>query len=75
VFTAVTTKNAVNLDVTPCSSCKNNVSEELIPSIERVKRITGLGTKLAVYRAEDRRLLGCFPDDNNDECLLRYYDV
>jgi hypothetical protein len=36
VFTAVTTKNAVSWDVTPCGSCKNRNSEERIVSIIRV---------------------------------------
>jgi demethoxyubiquinone hydroxylase (CLK1/Coq7/Cat5 family) len=44
VFTAVTKKNAVFWDVTPCGSCKNRVSEERSASIIRVTRIGELGT-------------------------------
>jgi hypothetical protein len=39
VFTAVTMKNGVFLDVSPCGSCKNDVSEEFSPSLIRVTRI------------------------------------
>jgi hypothetical protein len=38
-FTAVTMKNGVFWDVTPCGSCKNNVSEETSASFIRVTRI------------------------------------
>jgi hypothetical protein len=41
VFTAVTMQNGVFWDVTPCSSCKNDVSEELSDSV-RVTRNTKL---------------------------------
>jgi hypothetical protein len=41
-------KNGVFWDVTPCGSCKNNVSMELRASIIRVTRIGELGTTLAV---------------------------
>jgi hypothetical protein len=37
-------KNGVFRDVTPCGSCKNDVSEELSASIIRVTRIGELGT-------------------------------
>jgi hypothetical protein len=33
VFTAVTVKNAVFWDVTPCDSCNNDVAEERVSSI------------------------------------------
>jgi hypothetical protein len=48
VYTAVTMKNGVLWDVTPCGSCKNRVSEELSASFTRVTRIGELGTTLAV---------------------------
>jgi hypothetical protein len=38
--------NAVLWDVTPCDSCKNDVSKEGITFIIRVERIGELGTKL-----------------------------
>jgi hypothetical protein len=41
-------KDSVFWDVTPCGSCKNDVSEELSASIIRVTRIGALGTTLAV---------------------------
>jgi hypothetical protein len=44
----VTKKNGVFWDVTPCGSCKTDVSEELIASFIRVTRIGELGTTLAV---------------------------
>jgi hypothetical protein len=37
-------KNAVFWDVTPCASCKNDVSEERIIPITRVERISELAT-------------------------------
>jgi hypothetical protein len=55
VFTAVTMKNGVFWDVTPCGSCKNRVSEELSASFIRVTRIVELGTTLAV--TSNRRTL------------------
>jgi hypothetical protein len=48
VFTAVTMKNDVFWDVTPCGSCKNRVSEELGASFIKVTRIGELVTTLAV---------------------------
>jgi hypothetical protein len=48
VFTAVTMKDGVFLDVMPCGSFKNDVSEELSSSFIRVTRIGELGTTLAV---------------------------
>jgi hypothetical protein len=48
VLTAVTMKNGVFWDVTPCGSCKNRVSEVLSASFIRVTRIVELGTTLAV---------------------------
>jgi hypothetical protein len=45
---AVTVINAVFCDVTPCSSCKTNVSEERIVSIIRVTGISEPGTTSAV---------------------------
>jgi hypothetical protein len=57
VFSAVTMKNAVLLDVTPCGSCKNRVSEEHSASIIRVTRIGELGTMLAV--TSNRGMLLC----------------
>jgi hypothetical protein len=52
-------KNAVFWDVTPCGSCKNDVSEERIASIFRVINIDEMGTMLAVTsnRSTLRRLL------------------
>jgi hypothetical protein len=47
VFTVVTMKNSVFLDVTPYGSCDNDVSEELSASFIRVTR-GELGTTLAV---------------------------
>jgi hypothetical protein len=44
---AVTMKNGVFWDVTPCGSCKNRVSEEPSASFIRVTRIGELGTTLA----------------------------
>jgi hypothetical protein len=41
---AVTMKNVIFLDVTPCGSCKTDVSEDHIASIIRVTRICELGT-------------------------------
>jgi hypothetical protein len=41
-------KNVVFWDVTPCDSCKTDVSEELSGSIIRVTGISELGTMLAV---------------------------
>jgi hypothetical protein len=55
VFTAVTMKNGVFWNVTPCGSCKNRVSNELSASIIRVTRIGELGTTLAV--TSNRRTL------------------
>jgi hypothetical protein len=43
VFTAVTMKNGIFWNVTPCDSCKNLLSEELGASIIRVTGIGGLG--------------------------------
>jgi hypothetical protein len=48
VFTAVTMKNGVFWDVTPCDSLRTDVSEELSASFIRGTRIDELGTKLAV---------------------------
>jgi hypothetical protein len=48
VFTAVTMKNAVFWNVTSCGSCRNDVSEEHIASIIRVRKMDELGTTLAV---------------------------
>jgi hypothetical protein len=42
VFTAVNMKNAVSCDVTPCSSCKNDVSKESSTCIITVTRINEL---------------------------------
>jgi hypothetical protein len=47
-FTPMTMKNAVFLDVTLFGSCKNDVSEELIACIIRLKGIIDLGTTLAL---------------------------
>jgi hypothetical protein len=51
VFTAVTMKNGVFWDVTPCGSCKNRLSASFI----RVTIIGKLGTTLAV--TSNRRFL------------------
>jgi hypothetical protein len=48
-------KNGVFWDVTPCGSCKNDVSAELSASFMRVTRTGELGTTLAV--ASNRRTL------------------
>jgi hypothetical protein len=48
ISTAMTMKNGVFWDVTPCGSCKDRVSEELSASFIRVTRIGELGTTLAV---------------------------
>jgi hypothetical protein len=48
VFTAVTMKNGVLWDITPCGSCKNRLYEGLSASFIRVTRIGGPGTTLAV---------------------------
>jgi hypothetical protein len=55
VLTAVTMKNGVFWDVTPCGSCKNRVSEELSVSFISVTRIGELRTTLAV--TSNRRTL------------------
>jgi hypothetical protein len=59
VFTAVTMKNGVFWDVTPCGSCKNRVSDEHSASFIRVTRIGELGTTQAATsnRRSVRRLL------------------
>jgi hypothetical protein len=44
VFTVVSMKNGVFWDVTPCGSCKNDVSEEPSASFIRMTRIGELGT-------------------------------
>jgi hypothetical protein len=44
----VTMKNVVFWDVRPCGSCKDRSSEKCIASIIREKRISELGTTLAV---------------------------
>jgi hypothetical protein len=54
VFTAVTMKNSVFWDVTPCGSCKN-VSKERIAYIIRVTRIGEVGPTLAA--TSNRRTL------------------
>jgi hypothetical protein len=41
-------KNGVFWDVTPCGSCKTDVSEELSASFIKVTRIGELGTTLAL---------------------------
>jgi hypothetical protein len=41
-------ENGIFWDVTPCGSCKTEVSEELNASVIRVTRIGELGTTLAV---------------------------
>jgi hypothetical protein len=48
-------KSGVLWDVTPCGSCKNDVSEERSASIIKVTRIGELGTALAV--TSNRRTL------------------
>jgi hypothetical protein len=48
VFTTMIMKNAVFWVVTPCGSCENDVLEEGITFIIRVKRNIELGTMLAV---------------------------
>jgi hypothetical protein len=46
---AVTMKNAVFWDVTPCGCCKNRHFEERIISIIRVEGLSELGTRLAAH--------------------------
>jgi hypothetical protein len=41
-------KNVVFWDVTPCSTCKNRVTEKLLASAIRVTKIGELGTELTV---------------------------
>jgi hypothetical protein len=53
VFTAVTMKNGVFWDVTPCDSCKNRRFEELSAFFIRVTRIGQLGTTLALTSNPD----------------------
>jgi hypothetical protein len=48
VFTAVSMKNGVFWNVTPCALVRTDVSEELSASFIKVKRIGELGTTLAV---------------------------
>jgi hypothetical protein len=48
-------KNAVFWDVTPCGSCKTDVSEKLSASFIRVTRIGELGATLAL--TSNRRTL------------------
>jgi hypothetical protein len=48
VFMAVTMKNAIFWDVTPCGTVRTNISKECIVSIITVTRISELGTMLAV---------------------------
>jgi hypothetical protein len=55
VFTAVTMKNGVFWDVTPCGSCKN--PDESSTSFIRVTRIGEIGTILA---ATSNFLAACF---------------
>jgi hypothetical protein len=59
VFTAVTMKNGVFWDFTPCGSCKNRRFEELSASFIRVTRIGELETTptLTNNRRTQRRLL------------------
>jgi hypothetical protein len=51
IFTAVTMKNGVFWDVTPCGSCKNRRFGEHSASFIRVTRICELGTTLALISA------------------------
>jgi hypothetical protein len=48
VFTAATMTNAVFGVVKPCGSCKNDILEERIASIIRIKRISELGRTLVI---------------------------
>jgi hypothetical protein len=48
VFTAVTVKNGVFRDVTPCGFVRTDVLKELSASIIKVTRIGELGTTLAI---------------------------
>jgi hypothetical protein len=61
-------KNGVFWDVTPCGSCKNDVSEELSASIIRVTRIGELGKTLTVSSNGSRLRRNCLTclcvDDN-----------
>jgi hypothetical protein len=50
-------KNPVFWDVTPCGSCKADVSEERSASFIRETRIGELGTTLAVAVTSNRRTL------------------
>jgi hypothetical protein len=72
VFTAVTMKNGVFWDVTPCALVRTDVSEEPSASFIRVTRIGELGTTQAATAvivgmfckyegdSEEFRLLGCY---------------
>jgi hypothetical protein len=55
VFSAVTMKNCVFWDVTPCGSCKNRRFGGLSASFIRVTRISEIGTTLGV--TSNRRAL------------------
>jgi hypothetical protein len=48
---AVLMKNAVFWDVTPCGSCKIEVSEKCVAFIIRVERISVLGTLAVTNRS------------------------
>jgi hypothetical protein len=86
VFTAVTTKNGVFWDVTPCGSCKNRRFGGTYASVVVVTRIGELGTTLAVFLLSLRRLLviaidvhsrsdSCHPDEGGANFLrnVGYY--
>jgi hypothetical protein len=64
-------KNAVFWDETPCDSYKNGVLDERIVSIIRVKRISELGTTLALNSKLTLFLVRRFfhPDDIGDTFL------
>jgi hypothetical protein len=57
---AVTTKNAIFWDVTPCGSVRFDVSEELSASIIGVTRISELGT-LAIISKRRTERRNCSP--------------
>jgi hypothetical protein len=60
VFTAVTMKNGVFWDVTPCAFVRTDVSEEPSASFIRVTRIGELGTTLAATSNRRRQRASVF---------------
>jgi hypothetical protein len=64
IFTAVTIKNGVFWDVTPCGSCKKNVSEELSAFFIAVTRISKHGVtsqKTPFFKLQIHQRIICVP--------------